>query len=190
MILGAVVAVLGIYLFGIRPWHEHWGATRDEITRSMPGDDIVTVPGLRATRAIIIAAPPEMIWPWLVQMGFRRGGWYSIDAIDNEGKPSASQIIPELLDLKVGDKIGLNSAVALDVTLMEPYKFMLWQGGGAITMSWGLYPIDEGHTVLVLREYESYRLSQPWWIITDPGGFLMARQTLLGIKARAEKPHT
>jgi hypothetical protein len=190
IILGAFIVVLGVYIFGIRPWHVHWGATKEDVARAMAGDDLVTLPGQRSTRAVTIAATPEQIWPWLLQMGFGRGGWYSIDAIDNGGKPSANSIIPELQNLKIGDKIALNQAVAYDVVLMEPDKAMVWQGGDVSSMSWGLYPIDAGHTRLVLREQGAYKWSQPWWIITDPGGFVMARQCLLGIKARAEQPHT
>jgi len=183
----AAATLLAAYLFVIRRWHVNWGATAAEVARAMPGDEVVQSPGLASTRAITIAARPVHIWPWLVQMGYRRGGWYSIDLIDNEGKPSANRIVPELQDLKVGDKMLVNPAVALTVTVLEPNRAMLWVGPeNAITMSWGLYPIDESHTRLVLRDREVYDWKMPWFLITDPGGFVMSRQTLLGIKQRAE----
>jgi hypothetical protein len=51
----------------------------------MPGDDIVPQANLIATRAITINTPASHVWPWLVQMGYRRAGWYSYDHFDNDG---------------------------------------------------------------------------------------------------------
>jgi hypothetical protein len=87
-----VVAVLGAYRRWIQPWQHRWGAADEEVRRRMPGDDLL--PEAASTRAIPIAAPPEQIWPWLVQLGYGRGGWYSYDWIDNDGQPSADRILP------------------------------------------------------------------------------------------------
>jgi len=65
------------YLILFRPWQLRWGATDDEIKRSMPGDDIVSNPSFNATRAVTINAPAETIYPWKVQMSINRAGWYS-----------------------------------------------------------------------------------------------------------------
>jgi hypothetical protein len=70
----------------------------------MPGDDLIA-DAASSTRAITIAAPPQQVWPWLVQLGYGRAGWYSYDWIDNDGQPSAGHIIPELQQLQVGDQI-------------------------------------------------------------------------------------
>jgi hypothetical protein len=92
--LGAVV--FGVYLRFIRPWQLRWGATDEEVARAIPGDDVVKSPTFHATRGVTVQARPEEIWPWLLQMGVTRAGWYSYDLFDNLGKPSAERIIPEL----------------------------------------------------------------------------------------------
>lgn len=92
--LGALALLLGVYVAAIRPWHSRWGATDDELKVAMPGDELI--PEARpATRAITIAAPAEDIWPWLLQLGFGKAGWYSYDWIDNDFTPSADRILPE-----------------------------------------------------------------------------------------------
>jgi hypothetical protein len=68
------IAVLGAYRLWIQPWRHCWGATDEEVGRAMPGDDLIP-DAASITRAITIAAPPEQVWPWLVQLGYGRGGW-------------------------------------------------------------------------------------------------------------------
>jgi hypothetical protein len=100
----SALAAGAVYAVVVRPWHLRWGATGEEVTADLPGDGIVERPHLCATRAIDIVAPPEAIWPWLVQMGgYTRAGWYSYDHVDNAGRPSADRIILELQRLRVGD---------------------------------------------------------------------------------------
>ena len=70
-------------------------ASRAEQQRAMPGDGLVPKPMFTVTHAITIGAPPECVWPWLLQMGSSRGGWYSYDRIDNGGRPSANRILNE-----------------------------------------------------------------------------------------------
>jgi len=88
--------LLTVYWRLVRPWTMRWGATTTEAAQPLPGDQLMTRPGFSATRAITIAARPEYIWPWLVQLGSGRAGWYAIDRIDNAGVPSAQTIRPEL----------------------------------------------------------------------------------------------
>ena len=87
--------LLAVYWRLVRPWTMRWGATDAEVVRPLPGDQLMTRRGFKATRAITIAAPPEHIWPWLVQLGSGRAGWYAIDRIDNAWVPSAQTIRPE-----------------------------------------------------------------------------------------------
>jgi len=54
---------------------------------------------------VTITARPEAIWPWLIQIGVTRAGWYSYDRLDNLGRPSAERILPEFQYLAVGDVI-------------------------------------------------------------------------------------
>jgi len=98
--VGAVgtVGVLGVYRLWVQPWQHRWGATDEEVHRAMPGDDLI--PGAASTtRATAIAAPPDQVWPWLVQIGYGRAGWDSYDWIDNDGRPSADRILPQLQQL-------------------------------------------------------------------------------------------
>ena len=112
-----------------------WGATNEEVARPQPGDDVLARPGFRATRAITIRARPEHIWPWLVQIGSGRAGWYAFDRIDNAGVPSAHRIVPELQDLKVGDLVPMvvGEEVGPRVRELELNRRMLW-----ITARYGL----------------------------------------------------
>src|ERR1700726_1185039 len=103
-----VIVVLAVAFFGLyRPWHLKWGATAEDLARSMSGDDIVRRPIFNATRVVTIDARPEDIWPWIVQIGFGRAGWYSIDLFDNLGRHSSERIMPELQHMEVGDLVPL-----------------------------------------------------------------------------------
>jgi hypothetical protein len=84
-----VAVALGVYSRWLRPRVFSWGATSDEASRPMAGDAVCPRPPLNATRAVTIAAPPEDIWPWLLQWGWNRAGFYSYDLLDNLGRPSA-----------------------------------------------------------------------------------------------------
>jgi hypothetical protein len=128
--LGAIVIVVAAVVLAvvslrvIRPWYLRWGATDDEVTMAMPGDELIpdTDP---ATRAIGIAAQPEDVWPWLVQLGLGKAGWYSYDWIDNDGHPSAEEIIPEYQTLSVGDQILMMPAMGFTVTSVDPDRFIV-----------------------------------------------------------------
>lgn len=71
----------------VRRWHRRWGATDAEVAAAMPGDDLVPGCHYVCTRAITIGAPPEAVWPWLIQVGFGKAGFYSNDLLDNVGAP-------------------------------------------------------------------------------------------------------
>src|SRR2546422_155339 len=108
-VAGAVAGLgaLGLYFRVLRPMQLRWGATDDEVQRALPGDDNVPQPTFNATRAVTVDAQPEEIWPWLIQIGAGRAGWYSYDLLDNLGHPSAERIIPEFQQLAVGDLIPI-----------------------------------------------------------------------------------
>lgn len=199
MIFGIMisVAVLGLLLWinlsFIRPRQLRWGATDDEVNRSMPGDDLVKYPTFNATRAITIDASPDEIWPWLVQIGMTRAGWYSYDWIDNLGKRSAEHIIPELQQLGVGDLIPMSpdGKVGFLVKALESNNWMLWQDNkGDVTWYWGLYPQDNGDTRLITRVRIHYHWTSPTILFSLPmdiGDIVMMRKCMLGIKERAER---
>ena len=104
------VAVAAVYALWLRPSMLGWGATPEELTAEYPGDEIIPLPTGGCTMATTLPAPPETVWPWLVQMGGDRGGWYSRDWLDNNGKPSAERIVPEWQDLEVGQHLARTSA--------------------------------------------------------------------------------
>ncbi|HYT71909.1 MAG TPA: hypothetical protein VEK78_11040 [Gemmatimonadales bacterium] len=99
--------VVGAPRFAIAPLtrrrHLRWGATAAEVAARMPRDEVVAQPSFNATRAITINAPPEAIWPWIVQLGFGRAGWYTYDLFDNGARPSAERILAEYQQPDVGD---------------------------------------------------------------------------------------
>src|ERR1700739_916210 len=98
-----------VYWFTLRRWFGRWGTTHNELTRLMSGDAIILHPTHSATQAVTVDAPPGDIWPWLVQMGYKRGGLYSYDWLDRLfgflDRPSANRILREFVDLAVGGGI-------------------------------------------------------------------------------------
>lgn len=178
-----------------RHWHLRWGATDVEVTAAMPGDELVPATSFNATRAITIVAPPEDVWPWIVQIGTGRAGFYSYDLFDNAARPSADCILPQLQHTRVGDWVPMSSKVnqttAFKVKAFVPNRWLLWAKPHS-TWVWKLTPVDGG-TRLVTRLKEQY----PWrsspglglltLILFEFGDFPMMRRLLLGIRQRAER---
>ena len=192
--VAALAAVMvGVYLRFIRPWQLRWGATDEEVARALPGDDVVQQATFNATRGVTIQARPEEIWPWVVQMGCQRAGWYSYDWIDNLGQPSAQRIIPELQQVAVGDLIPISpvGTFGLRVKEFEPNRWMLWwDDKGNTSWYWGLSPLDEHATRLITRIRMHYHWLSPTiliFLLEDVGDIIMMRKCLLGIKQRAER---
>jgi hypothetical protein len=189
-------ALVAVAFFGLyRPWHLKWGATREELARTMPGDEIVKRPIFDATRVVTIYARPEDIWPWIVQIGFGRAGWYSIDLFDNLGRHSSERIVPELQHIEVGDLVPLGPGEGSGMFVKEfvTNRSMLWWTGkdGQTTWAWGLYPTSDGTTRLVTRVRTPFSWRQPmsavWLVLSEVADFPMMRKCLLGIKRRAER---
>ena len=106
VVVAARVAAIGLgYLALARPRLVRWGATEDEVERVFPGHEIIPGAIRSATMATTIGAPPDRLWPWLIQMGHDRAGWYSWDRLDNFGRRSADRIHPEWQTLSVGDRL-------------------------------------------------------------------------------------
>jgi hypothetical protein len=187
---GCLVAIAVLFHFVYRPWQLNWGATGEEIKRAMAGDGIVPAPAFNATRAVTVNAPAERIWPWIVQMGYRRAGFYSWDILDNDGIPSSERIIPEYQTLKVGDLVPLSRNANVRVAAMEANSQLLLvpQSAPDWTWAWGLYPIDAHRTRLVSRlRVRLPKLTSRLFI--DALEIVMMRKCLLGIKRRAESRH-
>lgn len=198
----------------LRRRYNRWSATDEELARPMPGDELVVDPKLTYTRAITIDAPPEDVWPWLVQYGQGRGGFYSYDAVENLigcDIHSTDEILPEHQHLAVGDLIrsgGRDTFPCWIVMQVEPPSTLVLQGAGtpaevdvpeivdevpergyvASTWQWVLEPVDDGsRTRLIVRQRCTYSPNQSvLWHVIEPLNFVMERKMLLGIKARAE----
>jgi len=192
-----VIFILAVvYWFPIRQWMSRWGATPSDRMRVMAGDSLLVDPTYSGTMAVSVDAPPEDIWPWLVQIGYQRGGLYSYDWLDRLfgylDRPSATRILPEFQDLAVGDEIPLGRGPSWPVAIVEPRRALVLDmrnmGGFDWVWQFGLYKIDEKRTRLVSRS--RVRTSTVWArLLTyaiEPAGFLMTRRMLLGIKERAE----
>jgi hypothetical protein len=194
-ILALISVVMAFYFLLARPYQLRWGATDKEVSQPMPGDEINPDPTFLATRAITIQGTPEQIWPWLLQMGYGRAGFYAYDIFENMGSPrgiqSATNIIPEFQQFKVNDKMPISPAGGLVFYAIEPNRYIIWKGdpayGGFI---WALYPLDSTHTRLVSRARLSYSWNKPTQLFfdlltefTDP---LAVRKILQGVKGRVE----
>jgi hypothetical protein len=189
----AGVGLLAAYARLVRPWALRWGATAEEAARPLPGDHVVAKADYVATRAITIDAPPRDVWPWLVQIGSGRAGWYTYDRIDNAGVPSATEIVPELQALQVGDLIPMvvGKDIGVRVKELEPHRRMLWwDEQGEYSWEWVLEPIDQ-HTTRLLNRLRVTR--HPWTrkmlyeLVAANGDVVMQRKLLRGIKQRAER---
>src|ERR671918_443425 len=101
----AIAGTAAVYGWLLRPRFMRWGATDEEVDRPYPGTHLVPEGERGATMAVTIEAPPDQVWPGLIQMGGDRGGWSSWDRLDNGGRPSAREVHPEWQDLTLGDHV-------------------------------------------------------------------------------------
>jgi hypothetical protein len=190
----AVAAPLAVTAPLLRRWHSRWGATAEEVSMSMPGDDLVPGCQVTWTRAITIDAPPDSVWPWLVQIGFGKAGFYSNDLLDNRGHPSADHIDPQLQRLQIGDWVPMFSKVdettAFRVHSIEAPQQLVWSKPDS-TWAWRLTPVPPSRTRLVTRIRQLYDWHSPGSalltaVLMEFADFPMMRRMLKGIKERAE----
>jgi hypothetical protein len=196
-----------VYPRFVRPWHLRWGATTHELRAALPGDELVPHAKLRATHAITISAPVSEVWPWIVQIGQGRGGFYSYEWLENLfgcDIRNAERILPQFQTLKSGEGIRLHpKAPAFPVAEVLPNKMLLLgaKAGSnaaptsAMSASWGFYlrKISSDETRLVVRFQADWKPSWPATIgyrgFLEPIHFIMERKMLLGIRNRAEALH-
>jgi hypothetical protein len=184
----------------------HWGATTEESREVLPGDDILRDPGLVATRAITIEAPPEQVWPWVVQLGADRGGFYSYDRIENLvgcGVHSADTVVEEWQHVAVGDLVHLHPKVALSVAAVDPGRSLVLHAAPAVPgvpgapeaapydFTWSFVLRRHPHRATRLIARERFLYTHPWSpLLVEPvaaASSAMSRKMLLGIRDRAER---
>lgn len=185
-----------LYLWWIRPAQLRWGATPTEYARSMPGDPDVEDPVFNATRAITIRATPEQIWPWLIQMGFGRAGFYGYDLIENadsgSGIHSADSIRPALQNPRPGDLLPLSVAATLVFGPIQPNRFVVWRSADIPcdgVFIWELVPIDATHSRLISRIRWNYVMTPEGLalgLFTEFADHIAVRKILEGVRDRAE----
>jgi hypothetical protein len=196
----------------LRRWYQRWGVSDEEHARSLPGDELVPDPDIASTRAVTVAASPEEVWPWLVQIGHGRGGLYSFDALENLigcDLHSAVRVLPEHQHLEVGDLVraGPEGYPAWCVVRCDPPRTLVLvaiapgtSAGGRVavdltdddptrsTWQWVLEPTAEGGTRLLTRTRTRFpRSTSVLWHLLEPVTFVMERRMLLGIRERAER---
>ena len=190
----ALAAGLGAYLVFFRRQCLTWGAQPDEVSRRLPGDELLPGAGIVATRAITIDAPPAAIWPWLVQMGSGRGGVYTYDWIENLfglDMRSARRILPQYQGVKVGDEFPLGPGrPAMRIAVLDPERtFTLRFADGNWVWIFAL-SAEDGHTRLISRNRIAAAGAWParlfGMLVMEPGSLIMERKMLLGVKERAE----
>jgi hypothetical protein len=125
-VVGAAIASAGaaVGFVKARAQFRTWGIDPAEAAKPLPGDDIIANAEAVDTRGIDIAAPPADVWPWLVQMGYGRAGWYSYDELDMD-RPSAEAILPELQHLDVGDVLPTHPGGGFEVRILQPNEALV-----------------------------------------------------------------
>jgi hypothetical protein len=176
----------------LRPWQLTWGATTEELARSLPGDDLVPRPTFDATRAVTIDATPDVVWPWLIQVGVTRAGWYSYDLLDNIARPSAQRIVPALQHMAPGDIVPMSpdGKQGIEVVSVEEPASLVWCSPGETSWAWQLDPRPDGMTRLVTRIRSRMRptpRSIAFYLVVEVADFWMIRKMLLNLRDRAER---
>jgi hypothetical protein len=193
-------------LYGLHRLGRHSGVCPRERWKALPGDEIVPNPMWQSTRAITIDAPPEQVWPWIVQMGFpsHRAGWYTPHWLDRITfgikQRSAERIMPELQQLAVGDRVPDSDDWSVFFTVAEvepPHALVLHSSRHVIKpiktidFSWAfvMRQVSPGKSRLLIRARANYT---PQWalpfveLVIGPADFLNVGAMLRGIKQRVE----
>jgi proline iminopeptidase len=210
VLVGAAgVGALALARRGLR----NLGATCAERRATLPGDELMPDAKSRSTMAITIDAPPSAVWPWLMQMGCDRAGFYSWDRLDNGGRPSATEIRPEWQDLDVGDRMLCtpNGRYWFQVKRLESERLLVLRSSIDVrthrpfdpagprpryfvdgVWSFVLKEVPDGKTRLVVRSFGAARpqllLGAANLLFMDPAHVVMQVRQLQNLKRRAESP--
>lgn len=203
--VAGIVAAGAAYNFVFRPWHLRWGATDEEVSMPLPGDDVKIDAGISVTHAITIDAPPEAVWRWLIQIGQGRGGFFSYDFIENLfdlDVHNVYEIRPDLQSLNVGDFVRsahkgwmggrFDDKAGWFVVGLEPESYLVLRDEiehGSWTFV--LKPLPGNKTRFLIRARGDCPTSLLRWIfhlsVFEPAHFVMERKMMLTLKDLAEK---
>ena len=196
-VFAGLMVLVVIVVIVLTPWMDRWGATDAEITATYPGDELLPEPASFINRALTINAPPSAIYPWIVQLDARKGGWYSYTALEtyllNCPMTNADRIHEEWQNLNVGDEVHMcphePAPPPYVVAQIHPEQAIVM--GHAENGKWVdiyqfvIVPQADGTSRLILRTRTM--MTSPFWQVIHPGIFIMERGLLYGIKARAEQ---
>ena len=203
---GLVAGVCLAYVVGVllvRPSYQTWGSTPDERAAVLLGDSFVSDVSSRVNHAITIQAPSDSVWPWLVQIGQDRGGFYSYESLEHlvgADIHNADRIVPEWQRLEEGDLVRgvqpdylggiLGRDLGWRVAGLEPGRALVLEGWG----TFALHPVDSATTRLIVRTYTGgttriggFLAAPVQLLVFEPAHFIMQRRMMLGIKERAER---
>ena len=207
--VAAALALCGLYALLVRPRLLRWGATEQEVRTPFPGAELIAGGRRGATMATTIDAPPAQVWPWLVQMGCDRAGWYSWDRLDNGGVPSAERIHPEWKEIKVHDRLASTpgGSAWFEVAALERERFLALRA--PLNLNGRPFPTDRprprfytdsvwsflltelpgNRTRLVVSGYSAYRpnllLTVANALFWEPAHVLMQTRQFENLKRRA-----
>ena len=205
----AVLTISALAETGLIRLGQTYGSTPAERAMRLLGDDIVPQAQVVTDHAIDIDAPTDCVWPWLVQMGWHRAGWYTARWVDQLlfplNWPSANRIIPELQSIHIGDFIpdgAPETKCGLIVERLEPGRAMALHSTSHLPVSWRDKASLDWSWVFVLRpvhggqrtrfHFRSRWVTSPWWVTLFgwlaivPADLVMSHDMLHGVKERAE----
>jgi hypothetical protein len=207
-----IAVLLFAYVFAARPWHQQWGASHLDRVAKLPGDEISPRAPSHITHAVNIDAPPEAVWPWLVQLGQDRAGFYSYSFLENLiglGIHNTRRIVPEWQNRAVGDTVWFASpkrrggGLRMIAGLVRPQEALVlvtaddWPrvqaGDEATGPTWAfcLKPLPGGNTRLIARlrmgSFPGLWAKTVNFFFWEPAHFVMERRMLLTIKMLAER---
>jgi hypothetical protein len=188
-----------------------WGTTSAERLRHLPGDDLICHPLILSDHATTIQGRPHDVWPWLIQMGWGRGGFYTYRWVDRlffpANPPSADSVRPEFQSLAIGDRIPdgpPESACFYQVEVLEPSRMLVLRSWTHLPprvrripdvrmeWTWGFY-LDEIDECMTRLHFRVRGRLEPWWLLAlyraviVPADFVMGRSFCLGMKKRVER---
>jgi len=202
VVLGAVLSTWPLS----KRWLQDWGSCRTERERAWPGDDYVSASAGAYTRAIDIAAPAEAVWPWVVQFGLDRAGFYSYELLERlVGIPvtNVESIESTMQAIALGDEIRLHpKAPGIPIAHLEPGRCVCFgmqrDPESAVSephpgRSWSIYiePVSASSSRLILRgcieaRSEASRIQRLAAALEEPVDFVMEQRMLRTIRRLAE----